>query len=316
MALPPTIAVPLELASELRYGENPHQPAALYRKRGSAPWWASAEQLQGKAMSFNNYNDTEAAWRLANDLASPGVVVVKHANPSGAAEAESLSAAFRAAWDCDPVSAFGGIVALNGPVDADTASMIVEYFTEVVIAPGIADDAIEILATKKNLRVLVAPPPDRGGIELRPVDGGALAQVRDVPGGLDGWPDDWSVASERAPTEEEMQNLRFAWIVAAHTKSNAVVVAKDRAAVGVGAGDQSRVGAAERALVRAGDRSVGAVAASDAFFPFSDGLEVLAGAGVTAVIEPGGSMRDDEVIAAADAAGVAVVFTHRRHFRH
>ncbi len=314
--LPDTLAVSYEKAGELRYGENPHQPAAIYRRPGSDSWWVAAEQLQGKAMSFNNYNDTEAAWRLANDLGVPGVVVVKHANPSGAAVGETLAGAFRAAWDCDPVSAFGGIVACNAELDAATAEILVEYFTEVVIAPGCTAEAAAILGAKKNLRLLVAPPPGRAGVEIRPLEGGALVQSRDLPEGRDGMPDTWRVVSDRAPSAAEIADLCFAWVVAAHTKSNAIVVARDGAAVGVGAGDQSRVGAAERALARAGDRADGAVAASDAFFPFRDGLDLLTSAGVTAIVEPGGSRRDDEVVAAANEAGVALVFTHARHFRH
>ena len=313
---PEMLVLAYERATELRYGENPHQNAALYRLRGADPWWQRTEQLQGKAMSFNNYNDTEAAWRLANDLATPGCVVVKHANPAGAAEGDTIGLAFRAAWDCDPVSAFGGIVAVNAALDEDTARQIGEYFTEVVIAPAVTAAAAEVLAARKNLRVLVAPAPDGVDVELRSLENGVLAQVRDRPQGIERWPDDWSVVSQQAPTESEQADLRFAWVVAAHTKSNAIVVATNRAAVGVGAGDQSRIGAAERALARAGDRSRGAVAASDAFFPFRDGLDKLARAGITAIIEPGGSVRDDEVVAAADEQGIALVFAHRRHFRH
>ena len=314
--LPETLTVVYDRAGELRYGENPHQRAALYRNVGAESWWDGAEQLQGKAMSFNNYNDTEAAWRLVNDFPEPAVAVIKHANPAGAATAGSLAEAFRAAWECDPLSAFGGIVACNRALDEATAAMLAEYFVEVVIAPGCDDRAIDLLAAKANLRVLVAPPPQRGGLEIRPVEGGALVQARDVPEGRDATPETWTVVSRRTPTGAEREDLRFAWIVAAHTKSNAVVVVRDAAAIGVGAGDQSRVGAAERALVRAGERAAGAVAASDAFFPFRDGVDALAAAGVTAIIEPGGSRRDEEVIAAADEADMALVFTHQRHFRH
>jgi phosphoribosylaminoimidazolecarboxamide formyltransferase/IMP cyclohydrolase len=314
--MPGTFTVVYERAKELRYGENPHQSAALFRHAGATSWWDEARQLQGKAMSFNNYNDTEAAWRLVTDLPEPAVAVIKHANPAGAATAGSLAEAFRAAWDCDPLSAFGGIVACNRPLDAATATMLSEYFVEVVIAPALDDEAADILAARTNLRVLVAPPPQRGGLEVRPLEGGALVQTRDVPDGLVTTPEAWTVVSRRAPTDAERENLRFAWIVAAHTKSNAIVVARDAAAIGVGAGDQSRVGAAQRALARAGERAAGAVAASDAFFPFRDGVDALAAAGVTAIIEPGGSRRDEEVIAAADEADLALVFTHRRHFRH
>ncbi|MEX1281467.1 MAG: bifunctional phosphoribosylaminoimidazolecarboxamide formyltransferase/IMP cyclohydrolase [Acidimicrobiia bacterium] len=301
----------LERHDELRYGENPHQPAAIYREVGRAGWWASARQLQGKAMSFNNHLDAEAAWRLVHDFDEPAAAIIKHANPCGLAVADSIAHAFSAAWDCDPLSAFGGIVALNRPLDAGTAGRIAEAgFVEVVVAPEVAD--VGALAAKRNLRVLEAPAPDPDDPDLRRVDGGFVVQTRDRVE-TDG---DWQVVSARQPTEAEWADLRFAWVVCAHTKSNAIVIAKDRAAVGVGAGDQSRVGASERAVARAGERAVGGVAASDAFFPFRDGIDALAEVGVTAVIEPGGSVRDEEVIAAADEAGIALVFTGRRHFRH
>ena len=226
--------------------------------------------------------------------------------------------AFGAAWECDPLAAFGGVVALNVELDAATAELISEYFVEVVIAPAVSDGARAVLAAKSNLRVIAAPQPGRADLDLRRLELGMLAQQRELapvsPGA--GWPDDWSVVSARKPSAEEQADMVFAWVVAAHTKSNSIVVAANETAIGVGAGDQSRVGAAERALSKAGDRAAGAVAASDAFFPFRDGLDVLAGAGVTAVIEPGGSMRDDELIAAADEHGMALVFTNRRYFKH
>ncbi len=301
----------MEHARTLRYGENPHQSAALYAERGADGWWQHAKQLQGKEMSFNNYADTEAAWRLAADLPGIGAVVVKHANPSGAAVGEDALSAFRAAWECDPVSGFGGVIALNAPLDSGTADAIIENFVEVVIAPSVDPAAAEVLATKKNLRVLEAPFASTTDLDVRRLDGGYLVQERDTVGvGA------WEVASDRIPTDRELGELRLAWIVAAHTKSNAIVIVKDRAAVGVGAGDQSRVGAAERALVRAGERSQGAVAASDGFFPFRDGIDRLAEAGITAIVEPGGSVKDEEVIAAADEHGVALLFTGRRHFLH
>jgi phosphoribosylaminoimidazolecarboxamide formyltransferase/IMP cyclohydrolase len=307
----------LDHTARLRYGENPHQFAALYAEREGEGWWLRADQLQGKAMSFNNYADTEAAWRLVADLARPGAVVIKHANPCGAAESDTAADAFLAAWECDPLSSFGGVIALNAELDAATASRIAEYFVEVVIAPSVTQDAAEILAKRKNLRVLEAPFAGTRDLDVRRIDGGYLVQERDrVQLGGDGFPDGWAVAGERPPTSDEIVDLRFAWTVVAHTKSNAIVVAKDRAAIGVGAGDQSRIGAAERALSRAGDRSDGAVAASDGFFPFPDGVELLTTAGVTAVVEPGGSIRDDEVIAAANARQMAIVFTGRRHFLH
>ena len=307
----------LDHVETLRYGENPHQYAALYAEQEGDGWWRHTEQLQGKAMSFNNYADTEAAWRLVADLTAPAAVVVKHTNPCGCAQADSLAAAFGAAWECDPVSAFGGVIALNAELDESTAVRIAEYFVEVVIAPRISAAAAAALADRKNLRLLRAPFPGVRDLDVRRIEGGYLIQERDqVALGGNGLPQGWSMVGARDPTAAEIANLRFAWTVAAHTKSNAIVVAKDLAAVGVGAGDQSRVGAAERALSRAGDRSTGAVAASDGFFPFSDGVEVLAAAGVTAIVEPGGSVKDEEVIAAADEHGLALVFTGRRHFLH
>jgi phosphoribosylaminoimidazolecarboxamide formyltransferase/IMP cyclohydrolase len=311
--LPARLVVPLERRRVLRYGENPHQTAAVYREAGEDGWWTSAAQLQGKEMSFNNYVDTEAAWRLVWEFEDPAAVVVKHTNASGVAVADSLLEALGAAWECDPLSAFGSVVSLNRPLDGPTAEAIGEVFVEVVIAPEVTQAAVDTLAGKKNLRVLVAPAPHPGGIDLRRLDGGFVAQTRD---GITEGPDDWRVMTSRPPTPDEWSDLELAWVVAAHTKSNAVVIARDGAAVGVGAGDQSRVGAAERAVARAGERAVGAVAASDAFFPFRDGLDLLAGAGVKAVIEPGGSIRDEEVIVAAEQAGIALVFTGRRHFRH
>lgn len=307
----------LDHAATLRYGENPHQFAALYAERDADGWWKHANQLQGKDMSFNNYADTEAAWRLVADLHRPAAVVVKHTNPCGSAESDSPVGAFLAAWDCDPVSAYGGVIALNAEVDAETAREIADYFVEVVIAPSINPAAAEILADRKNLRVLEAPFAGTHDLDVRRIDGGYLVQERDsVERAGEGLPDDWTVAGSRQPTTGELADLRFAWTVAAHTKSNAIVVVKDRAAVGVGAGDQSRVGAAERALARAGDRTAGAVAASDGFLPFRDAIDRLAGAGITAVVEPGGSVRDEEITAAADEHDLALVFTGRRHFLH
>ncbi len=311
--LPQHVVLPLRRRAELRYGENPHQAAAAYAEQGAAPgWWDAARQLQGKPLSFNNLADAEATWALACAFDDPAVVIVKHTNPCGVAAREFQPAAFSAAWDCDPLSAFGGVVAVNRPLERETAEQIADVFVEVVIAPDVTPEAAEVLAAKKNLRVLIAPPVRVDDLDVRRLEGGALLQQRDGVGDFDGW----EVPSARPPTDAERADLEFAWTVAAHTKSNAVVIAKDLAAIGVGAGDQSRVGAAERAVRRAGDRAQGAAAASDAFFPFRDGLDALADAGVTAVAEPGGSRRDDEVIAAADERGVALVFTGRRHFRH
>lgn len=316
--LPRRMVIPLEKADDLRYGENPEQAAAVYARRGGGGWWTEATQLQGKAMSFNNYADTEAAWRLACDLSEIGVAVVKHTNAAGAAVRGSLAEAFRAAWDCDPLAAFGGVIASNVAIDLATAEMISEYFVEVVIAPSISAEAAELLSAKANLRVMAAPHPGRDDLDLRRIEHGMLAQQREpIPVALGAtWDEGWNVVSARKPSAEEKADMAFAWTVAAHTKSNAIVVAVQEAAVGVGAGDQSRVGAAHRALAKAGERASGGVAASDAFFPFRDGVDALAGGGITAIIEPGGSMRDEEVIAAADEHGIALVFTDRRYFKH
>ena len=297
--------------SALRYGENPHQSAEILRQVGNDAWWAQARQHQGKEMSFNNYNDAEAAWRLANDLGDGSAVVVKHTNPAGAARADSMDEALARAWDGDSLAAFGGVVALAGDLDVPTARIFDDKFVEVVVARTVSPEALEVLSPKKNLRVLTAPPPHGRDVDYRRVEGGFLAQSRDtVEFG------DWKVVSVRPPTELEMLAMRLMWVVAAHTKSNAVVIGDESAVAGVGAGDQSRVGAAVRAVEKAGERARGAVAASDAFFPFRDGLDVLVDAGVTAVVQPGGSRNDEEVIAAADERGSAMVFTGRRHFRH
>lgn len=309
--LPERIVLPLERTSELRYGENPHQPGAAFRTVGVPAWWEASEQLQGKAMSFNNYVDADAAWHHVQEYDDPACVIVKHTNACGVATAEDLESAFRLAWEADPLSAFGSVIAVNRPLDAATAgAMAAAGFIEVVVAPSVDDPGA--LAAKPNVRIIAAPPPARPGWDLRRVDGGFVAQAWDSID-ADG---EWSVVSSRAPSPDEMRDLRFAWQVAAHTKSNAIVIARRGQAVGIGAGDQSRVGASERAVRQAGERAEGAVAASDAFFPFADGIEALAAAGVTAVVEPGGSKGDAEVIAAADQYGVALVFTGRRHFKH
>lgn len=305
------LVLPLRKATELRYGENPHQTAALYREDGVEPWWSRAVQHQGKEMSFNNYADTEAAWRLAADLGEGSVVVVKHTNAAGAARGRTVLEAFGRAWDGDPLAAFGGIIAINGILDRPTAEAIAERFVEVVIANEVTDAALEPLAAKKSMRVFSSPSPTPDGHDYRRVEGGLLAQSYDRAEAAG-----WEVVSEREPTDDELRDLEFAWIVAAHTKSNAIVIARSEQAVGVGAGDQSRVGAAQRAVVKGGERCEGAVAASDAFFPFRDGLDTLADAGVTAVVEPGGSRNDQELIDAANERNVALVFAGKRHFRH
>ncbi len=302
--------IPLRRVSGLRYGENPHQEAALYVEDGAQPWWLTAIFHQGKEMSFNNYQDAEAAWLLANS--HPGTVaIIKHTNPCGVAHGDNVADAFEEAWACDPLSAFGGVVAINGVLDEKTAKSIADKFVEVVICAGATPEALAVLEGKQSLRVLESAAADLDGPDLTRLDGGLLIQERDR--------DDaavWEVVSRRVPTEQERADLEFAWKVASHTKSNSIVIVKSGAAIGVGAGDQSRVGAAERAVLKAGDRAAGAVAASDAFFPFRDGLDTLANAGVTAVVEPGGSRNDDDLIAAADEHGIALVFTGIRHFLH
>jgi phosphoribosylaminoimidazolecarboxamide formyltransferase/IMP cyclohydrolase len=302
--------LPLRKVTELRYGENPHQDASLYVEDRARPWWLDAIQHQGKEMSFNNYADAEAAWRLAT-AQSGGVAIVKHTNPCGAAHGKGVADAFERAWACDPISAFGGVVAINGTLDVETARSIAAKFVEVVVCTGVEEAALEALAPKESLRVLEARAPGSEDADLRRVEGGILWQSRDSDED-----ETWQVVSVRQPGEDELADLAFANKVAMHTKSNAVVIVKDGAAVGVGAGDQSRVGAAERAVARAGERAAGAVAASDAFFPFRDGLDVLAAAGVTMVAEPGGSRNDDQLIEAANEHGMVLVFTGRRHFRH
>jgi phosphoribosylaminoimidazolecarboxamide formyltransferase / IMP cyclohydrolase len=305
------LVLPLRRFSTMRYGENPHQKAALYLEAEASPWWLTATHHQGKEMSLNNYMDSEAAWRLANDLPAPAVVVVKHTNPCGAASGGSVSNAFAEAWGGDPLAAFGGVIGINGRLDEPTASAIAERFVEVVIAGSADEAALERLAPRKNLRVIIARPPTGTDHDLRRVEGGFLVQDRDAIS-----TEGWEVVSKREPTAEERASLEFAWVVAAHTKSNAIVLASRQKAVGVAAGDQSRVGAAERAVAKAGPRAQGAVAASDAFFPFRDGLDVLADAGVSAVAQPGGSRNDPEIIASADEHGLALMLTGRRHFRH
>jgi phosphoribosylaminoimidazolecarboxamide formyltransferase/IMP cyclohydrolase len=262
-------------------------------------------------MSFNNYADAEAAWRLASELGEGAVTVIKHTNAAGAARGGAVAENLDQAWDGDSLAAFGGVIAINGEIDQATAEALVDRFVEVVIARSVSDEAHAVLESKSNMRVLVSPPVSPTGDDYRRIEGGFLRQQVDVVD-MSGW----QVVSEREPTDDEMAALRFAWIVAANTKSNAIVIARGEKVVGVGAGDQSRVGAAERAVVKAGERAAGAVAASDAFFPFRDGLDTLADAGVSVIAEPGGSRNDQEVIDAANERGLALVFTGMRHFRH
>ena len=317
------------LAQTLRYGENPHQSAAFYTDGSNRPGVATAIRHQGKELSYNNINDTDAAFELVAEFdpaEGPACAIIKHANPCGVARGKTLLDAYKAAYACDRTSAFGGIVALNRPLDAATAEEIARIFTEVVIAPGADDDAKAVFAAKKNLRLLTTtglPDPKSSGLAFRQVAGGFLVQDRD-----NGFvtPADLKVVTKRAPTGAELADLLFAWTVAKHVKSNAIVYVKAGATVGVGAGQMSRVDSTRIAARKSADMAEalglseptvkGSVVASDAFFPFPDGLLTAAEAGATAVIQPGGSMRDDEVIAAADAAGLAMVFTGQRHFRH
>jgi phosphoribosylaminoimidazolecarboxamide formyltransferase / IMP cyclohydrolase len=306
------LSLAFQRVSDLRYGENPHQTASFYRNSGEPAGLAATEQLHGKELSFNNILDTDAAWRLALELESPAAAIIKHSNPCGVAICSSLSEAYARALECDRTSAFGGIVALNATCDAATAAAIIEVFTEVVIAPAFDDAALELLTTKKNMRVLKADSKTLPGDDLRSVSGGLLVQSSDPPDDAS----DAKVVTEAQPSEEQWRDLRFAWVVAKHVKSNAIVLAKDLAAVGVGAGQMSRIDSTRLAARRAGANAFGSVCASDAFFPFRDGLDAAVEAGASAVIQPGGSVRDDEVIAAADEHGVPMVFTGRRHFRH
>jgi len=318
-----------KLVEALRYGENPHQTAAFYRSPGERFGVTTARQLQGKQLSYNNINDTDAAYECIAEFdprRTAACVIVKHANPCGVAEASTLLDAYRKALACDATSAFGGIVALNRKLDANAARVITEIFTEVIIAPEATEEAIRIVATKKNLRLLVAgglPDPRAAGLTVKSVAGGLLVQSRD-----NAVVDEMQLktVTKRGPSEQELADLRFAFRVAKHVKSNTIVYAKDRATVGIGAGQMSRVDAARIAARKAEDAAKemklptpltkGSVVASDAFFPFPDGLLVAIEAGATAVIQPGGSVRDEEVIKAADAHNIAMVFTGTRHFRH
>ncbi|MFI6939361.1 bifunctional phosphoribosylaminoimidazolecarboxamide formyltransferase/IMP cyclohydrolase [Streptomyces sp. NPDC050418] len=299
----------------LRYGENPHQPAALYTDgRGGL---ASAEQLHGKEMSYNNYTDTDAARRAAYDHAEPCVAIIKHANPCGIAIGEDVAEAHRKAHACDPVSAYGGVIAVNRPVSVAMAEQVAEIFTEVIVAPDYEDGAVEVLARKKNIRVLRCADAPSNPVEIKPVDGGALLQVTDRLQADGDDPANWTLATGDALSPADLAELAFAWKACRAVKSNAILLAKDGASVGVGMGQVNRVDSAKLAVERAGEeRAAGAYAASDAFFPFPDGLEILTAAGVKAVVQPGGSVRDELVVEAAKAAGVTMYFTGTRHFFH
>jgi phosphoribosylaminoimidazolecarboxamide formyltransferase/IMP cyclohydrolase len=311
---PQWVAASWERADVLRYGENPHQGAALYR--GEQPGLAHAEQLHGKAMSYNNYVDTDAAWRAAHDHADPCVAIIKHANPCGIAVGPDIAAAHRKAHACDPLSAFGGVIAANREIDLTMAEQVAEVFTEVVVAPSFTDDAVRVLTGKKNIRLLRLPHLPGAGAELRPVSGGLLLQTADRIDAAGDDPTTWTLATGEPLDAAGLDDLVFAWRAVRAVKSNAILLAHDRATVGVGMGQVNRVDSAKLAVARAGERATGSVAASDAFFPFADGLQVLLDAGVRAVVQPGGSVRDEEVVAAAAAAGVPLYLTGTRHFAH
>jgi phosphoribosylaminoimidazolecarboxamide formyltransferase/IMP cyclohydrolase len=306
----------LTRAAVLRYGENPHQRAALYRAVDGSVGLAGAEQLHGKEMSYNNYVDIEAALRATNDFEEPCVAIVKHTNPCGIAVADDIAMAHAQANACDPVSAFGGVIAANRTVTTAMAEQVAEVFTEVVAAPGFEPGAVEILARRKSLRVLVVPDYGHAPVEWRQICGGVLAQQSDGLSAPGDDPATWTLAAGPAADEALLGSLEFAWRAVRAVKSNAILLAADRAAVGVGMGQVNRVDSARLAVSRAGDRAAGSVAASDAFFPFADGLQVLIDAGVRAVVQPGGSLRDDEVVAAAAVAGITLYLTGTRHFLH
>ena len=315
-AFPGWIGETWQRRSALRYGENPHQPAALYVSGGEATGLAAAAQLHGKEMSYNNYVDADAAWRSAHDHDEPCVAIIKHANPCGIAVGDDIAAAHRKAHECDPVSAFGGVIATNREVSVAMAEQVAEIFTEVVVAPGYAEGAVDVLNKKKNIRLLTAQPPQSGRVEMRAISGGVLVQGSDAIDAEGDAPANWTLATGSPVDEATLADLKFAWRACRAVKSNAILLADGGATVGVGMGQVNRVDSARLAVSRAADRAKGSVAASDAFFPFPDGLQVLLDAGVRAVVQPGGSVRDNEVIAAAEAAGVPVYLTGTRHFAH
>jgi len=318
-AFPGTLTLQWERVAELRYGENPHQAASLYRTEGADPWWTHLTLHGGLALSYLNLYDADAAWLLAHDLdqltGKPAVAIIKHANPCGTAVAEHLADAYRLAFECDPRSAFGGIVALSRAVDdATVEEMIAAAQADVVIAPAYADGAVDALLSKrKNTRVIEAPPPTPDSRHLRPITGGLLVQD---PHRFVATRADWQVVTERQPTDAEWADAELAWRVCGHVKSNAIVLAKDGVTWGIGAGQQNRVESGELATNKAAGRATGGACASDAFYPFADGIEAAAAAGVAVIVQPGGSVRDKETIAKADELGVAMVFTGERHFLH
>ncbi|MER6384314.1 bifunctional phosphoribosylaminoimidazolecarboxamide formyltransferase/IMP cyclohydrolase [Streptomyces sp. NPDC001250] len=312
---PDFLGATFERANTLRYGENPHQPAALYVDGSGG--LAAAEQLHGKEMSYNNYTDTDAARRAAYDHDEPCVAIIKHANPCGIAVGSDVAEAHRKAHACDPVSAYGGVIAVNRPVSKEMAEQVAEIFTEVIVAPDYEEGALEALARKKNIRVLKAPSAPCNRVEAKQVDGGLLLQVTDRLQAEGDDPANWTLASGEALSPEELQDLAFAWKACRAVKSNAILLAKDGASVGVGMGQVNRVDSCKLAVERAGEeRARGAYAASDAFFPFPDGPEILINAGVRAIVQPGGSIRDEQVVEAAKKAGVTMYFTGTRHFFH
>ncbi|KIE26319.1 phosphoribosylaminoimidazolecarboxamide formyltransferase [Streptomyces sp. MUSC 125] len=312
---PDFIGTTLERDRTLRYGENPHQPAALYTSGEGG--LAAAEQLHGKEMSYNNYTDTDAARRAAYDHDEPCVAIIKHANPCGIAIGADVAEAHRKAHACDPLSAFGGVIAVNRPVSKEMAEQVAEIFTEVIVAPGYEDGALEALTKKKNIRVLRCPEGPANPVEVKPIDGGALLQATDRLQAEGDDPANWTLAAGEALSPDELAQLAFAWKACRAVKSNAILLAKDSASVGVGMGQVNRVDSCKLAVERAGEeRARGSYAASDAFFPFPDGPEILIGAGVRAIVQPGGSVRDELAVEAAKKAGVTMYFTGTRHFFH
>ncbi|MCV7196388.1 bifunctional phosphoribosylaminoimidazolecarboxamide formyltransferase/IMP cyclohydrolase [Mycobacterium angelicum] len=317
VAFPQWFAANWRRSAMLRYGENPHQQAALYTDPVAWPGLAQAEQLHGKEMSYNNFQDADAAWRAAFDHEQTCVAIIKHANPCGIAISDvSVADAHRKAHDCDPLSAYGGVIAANTEVSVEMAEYVGTIFTEVIVAPAYAPGAVDLLTRKKNIRVLVASEPLTGGIELKPISGGLLMQQRDEFDAHGDNPANWTLATGEPADPATLTDLVFAWRACRAVKSNAIVIVADGATIGVGMGQVNRVDAARLAVERGGDRVKGAVAASDAFFPFPDGLETLTAGGVKAIVHPGGSVRDDEVTAAATKAGITLYLTGARHFAH
>ena len=313
---PSTLIQPWEKLQDLRYGENPHQTAAFYRDNSAQGGVAHSRQLAGKELSFNNIVDLESAWSIVAEFDRPAAAIIKHTNPCGTATAGDIATAYKLAYEADPVSAYGGIVALNRPVDAAAAGQMASIFLEAVIAPSFDQAALDIFGAKKNVRLIEAALPETNAkqrYDIKTVSGGMLIQTTDT---MDTPPAEWKTVTKRAPTAAELRELELAWKVVKHVKSNAIVVAREGRTIGVGAGQMNRVGSAEIALKQAGEAAKGAVLSSDAFFPFRDTVDAAAKAGITAIIQPGGSVRDEESIVAADEHGIAMVFTGMRHFKH